>query len=811
MKISFNYLKKYIDFDYSPEQLAERLTESGLEVEATEQYEAVQGGLQGIVVGQVLTCDKHPNADKLSVTTVHVGSETALHIVCGAPNVAAGQKVLVASVGATLYPTTGEPFTIQKSKIRGEASEGMICAEDEIGLGTSHAGILVLGDDAQVGTPAADYLKIYRDLIFEIGLTPNRADAASHIGVARDIQGLLSLTNPAKLMLPEVKEMAIGNLQWAKGNSQFAIDVEDSIACPRYSGVTISNIKVGESPDWLKNFLKSIGVKSINNVVDVTNFVLHEIGQPLHAFDADKIAGQKVIVKKLPAGTKFITLDNIERELNGNELMICDAEKPMCIAGIFGGAHSGVSESTTTIFLESACFNAVDIRKAAKHHGLKTDASFRFERGTDPNITVYALKRAALLLQEICGAEVASEIFDSYSNPFEGFNVEFNYKNLVAMMGIEMAKEDVKKIITALDIQIKNETEDALSLLVPAFKVDVTREIDVIEEVMRIYGFNKIPLPKKLNASPVNYKGQERYQYKEKITAYLVAQGFNEIWSNSLTKLAYADLDDKTPQAVQLLNPLSVDLSALRTSLLFSALEAVQYNSNRRNGDLKLFENGTVYQQAGEKYIEENYFSVTLAGDRNAPSRFANGQHNSVYFLKALVQNIFRSVNITTKEKTDTTSTNFSQLIEVYVGKDQVGRYGLLKKSLLKKFDIDSEVFYAEINFDKVVKHANAAKIVIKDIPKYPEVKRDLSMLLDKAVHYDSLEKLAFETERKYLKRVNLFDVYEGKNILNNKKSYALSFTLYDEEKTLQEKEIDKVMSKLMENFEKKLGAEIRK
>lgn len=808
MKISYNYLKKYINFDYTAEQLAERLTESGLEVEATEHYEAIQGGLQGIVIGQVLTCEKHPNADKLSVTTVAVGGETALHIVCGAPNVAAGQKVLVATVGTTLYPSSGEPFKIQKSKIRGEASEGMICAEDEIGLGTSHAGILVLADDATVGTPAADYLKIYRDLIFEIGLTPNRADAASHIGVARDIQGLLSLTNPSKLKMPDTS--GYSSLRGTK-QSVIEVTVEDTAACPRYSGVTITNIKVGESPDWLKNFLKSIGVKSINNVVDVTNFVLHEIGQPLHAFDADKIAGQKVIVQKLPAGTKFVTLDNIERELNGNELMICDAEKPMCIAGIFGGLHSGVSESTTTIFLESAYFNPVDIRKAAKHHGLKTDASFRFERGTDINITIYALKRAALLLQEFCGGEVTSDIFDNYPNPTEGFNVEFNYKNLFAMMGIEMAKDDVKKILVALDIEIKNETEEALSLLVPAFKVDVTREIDVMEEVMRIYGFNKIPLPKKLNASPVNYKGQERYQYKEKITLYLVSQGFNEIWSNSLTKLAYAGLDDKTPQAVQLLNPLSIDLNALRTSLLFSALEAVQYNSNRRNGDLRLFENGTVFQQAGEKFIEENYFSVTLAGDRNAPSRFANGQHNSIYFLKALVQNIFRSVNISIKEKTDAASTNFSQLIEVFVGKDQVGRYGLLKKSVLKKFDIDSDVYYAEINFDKVVKHANAAKVVITEIAKYPEVKRDLSMLLDKAVHYDSLEKLAFETERKYLKRVNLFDVYEGKNIPNNKKSYALSFTLYDEEKTLQEKEIDKVMSKLMENFEKKLGAEIRK
>ena len=808
MKISYNYLKKYIDFDYTPGHLAERLTESGLEVEATENYESIPGGLQGIVVGQVLTCEKHPNADKLSLTTVNVGGETTLNIVCGAPNVAAGQKVLVATVGATLYPTSGESFKIQKSKIRGEASEGMICAEDEIGLGTSHAGILVLNDDAQAGTPAAEYLKIYRDLIFEIGLTPNRADAASHIGVARDIQGLLSLTNPSKLILPDVSSYP--SLRGTK-QSLIEVKVEDTVACPRYSGVIITNIKVAESPEWLKNFLKSIGVKAITNVVDVTNFVLHEMGQPLHAFDADKIAGQKVIVKKLPAGTKFTTLDNIERELNGNELMICDAEKPMCIAGVFGGAHSGVSENTTTIFLESACFNPVDIRKAAKHHGLKTDASFRFERGTDVNITVYALKRAALLLQEICGGEVASDIFDNYPNPIEGFNVQLNYKNLFAMMGIEIAKDDVKKILTALDIQIKNETADALDLLVPAFKVDVQREIDVIEEVMRIYGFNKIPLPKKLNASPVNYKGQERYQYKEKITSYLVAQGFNEIWSNSLTKLAYAELDDKTPQAVQLLNPLSNDLNAMRTSLLFSALEAVQYNSNRRNGDLKLFENGTIYQQAGEKFIEENYYSITLSGDRNAKSRFGSGLQNSVYFLKSLVKNIFRSVNISTKEKTDTTSINFSQMIEVYVGKDQVGRYGLLKKSLLKKFDIDSEVFYAEINFDKVVKHANAAKVVITDIPKYPEVKRDLSMLLDKAVQYDSLEKLAFETERKYLKSVNLFDVYEGKNIPNDKKSYALSFTLYDEEKTLQEKEIDKVMSKLMENFEKKLGAEIRK
>lgn len=807
MKISYNYLKKYIDFDYTPEQLAERLTESGLEVESTEQFESIQGGLQGIVVGKVLTCEKHPNADKLSVTTVDAGGDAILNIVCGAPNVAAGQKVLVATVGATLYPTTGEPFKIQKSKIRGEASEGMICAEDEIGLGTSHVGILVLGDDALVGTPAAEYLKIYRDLIFEIGLTPNRADAASHIGVARDIQGLLSLTNPSKLKLPEIKQLSIGNKQLA-----IDVSVEDNSACLRYSGITISNLKIGESPEWLKNFLKSIGVKSINNVVDVTNFILHEIGQPLHAFDADKIAGHKVIVKKAKPGEKFVTLDNTERELNGSELMICDEKEAMCIAGVFGGIHSGVSESTTTIFLESACFNPVDIRKASKHHGLKTDASFRFERGTDPNITIFALQRAALLLQEVADGEVASAVIDIYPNPIEGYTVELNYNRLFAMMGLQIAKDDVKKIITALDIKIVAEDENDLHLMVPAFKVDVRREVDVMEEVMRIYGFNKIPLPKKLNASPVNYKGQERFQYKEKLAQYLVAQGFNEMWANSLTKSLYAEWNDKEVQAVKLLNPLSADLNAMRTTLLFSALEVVQYNSNRRNDDLKLFEFGNVYQHAGEKFIEDQMLCITLAGSRTGQSRFGSSLQNSVYFLKSLVHNIFKTVNITNiKEKTDATSSNFQLLIEMYAGKENIGRYGLLKKSLLKKFDIESEVYYAEINFDKVVRLANASKVVITDIPKYPEVKRDLSMLLDKAVQYEALERLAFETERKYLKRVNLFDVYEGKNIPNNKKSYALSFTLYDEEKTLQDKEIDKVMNKLMDNFEKKLGAEIRK
>ncbi|MEO8150075.1 MAG: phenylalanine--tRNA ligase subunit beta [Bacteroidia bacterium] len=809
MKISYNYLKKYIDFDYTPSQLAERLTESGLEVEGTERYESIQGGLQGIVVGKVLTCEKHPNADKLSITTVDAGGDAALHIVCGAPNVAVGQKVLVAMVGATLYPTTGEPFKIQKSKIRGEASEGMICAEDEIGLGTGHAGILILDDDAQVGTPAADYLKIYRDVIFEIGLTPNRADAASHIGVARDIQGLLSLTNPSRLKLPDVNGYSS-----LRGTKQSVVDVtvQDTDACLRYSGITITNIKVGESPEWLKNFLKSIGVKSINNVVDLTNFVLHEIGQPLHAFDADKISGYKVIVKKLQVGSKFVTLDNVERELNGSELMICDEKEAMCMAGIFGGIHSGVTESTTNIFLESACFNPVDIRKASKHHGLKTDASFRFERGTDPNITIYALKRAALLLQEIAGGEVASDIFDIYPNPVNDFEVTFSYPKLFAMMGIEMQKEDVKKILTALEIKIVSESDDVLQLHIPPFKVDVQREIDVIEEVMRIYGFNKIPLPKKLNSSPVNFKGQERFQYKEKIAEYFVAQGFNEMLANSLTKSIYAEWNDNKVQAVKLLNPLSADLNVMRATLLFSALETVHYNSNRRNEDLKLFEYGNVYQQAGEKFIEDNYLSITLSGSRNAQSRFGASTQNSVYFLKSLVRNISRTLNITTiKEKTDATSPNFSQLIEIYSGKEYVGRYGLLKKSLLKKFDIETEVYYAEINFDKVVKLANAAKVVITEIPKYPEVKRDLSMLLDKAVQYEALERLAFETERKYLKRVNLFDVYEGKNIPNNKKSYALSFTLYDEEKTLQDKEIDKVMNKLMENFEKKLGAEIRK
>jgi phenylalanyl-tRNA synthetase beta chain len=802
MKISFDQLKQYIPFELTPQQLAFQLTESGLEVESIINYESIPGSLNGVVVGQVLTCMQHPNADKLKLTTVSVGSSAPLQIVCGAPNVAEGQKVFVATVGTKLQPSQGEAITIQKSKIRGQVSEGMLCAADELGIGTSHDGIEVLNTDAIIGMPAAEYLQIQTATVFEIGLTPNRADAASHIGVARDIQALLSLDDAPVLTYPQVDAFKTQN------NAPIVSITIDKQACLRYSAVEIEGVTVAPSPDWMQFFLKSIGVKPINNIVDATNFVLHEIGQPLHAFDLEKITTQKVEVKKLPAGTAFVSLDGVSRTLQGNELMICNGNEPMCMAGIFGGLQSGINSQTTKVFLESACFNAVDIRKASKLHNLKTDASFRFERGTDPNITVYALKRAATLITQIAGGTISS-VTDLYPNPVMGFDVTLRYQKLFAMMGKPIDTLSVKKIITALGIEIINEDAEALKLLVPAFKVDVQREIDVIEEVMRIYGFNKIALPTHLRTAAVSSKGQQRFTYKTRIGQYLIAQGFNEIWSNSLTKQAYAEMYDAKPTPVVLLNPLSSDLNSLRTGLLFSALEVAQYNNNRKNADLKLFEMGNGYVLA-DGFKETNYLSITLAGQRQADSRFKTAAID-IFYLKALVHNVFNNVHVLFKETVMDATANYLQLIQVIVDKKTVGHYGQLQKSILKKFDLDGPVYYAEINLDMLTQVADNATVAITEVPKYPEVKRDLSMLLDKNVPYSQLEKLAFETERNLLKKVNLFDVYEGKNIPADKKSYALTFTLYNAEKTLQDADIEKVIKKLMEAFEQKLNAEIRK
>lgn len=818
MKISYNWLTDYIsngDFAKNDEAkahvAAKLLTDCGLEVESAELFESLKGGLKGVVIGEVMEKQKHPNADKLSLTKVNVGGDALLSIVCGAPNVEAGQKVAVALVGATLHPLSGEPFEIKKSKIRGELSEGMICAEDEIGLGASHAGIMVLDAAAQVGTPAADYFKVEKDIVFEIGLTPNRADAASHIGVARDLAAVVNSLNAnpsATLKLPSVDDFKVDNTGLI-----IKVEVENKNDCIRYSGVSISGVEVKDSPEWLKNKLKSIGLKSINNVVDVTNFVLFETGQPLHAFNADKITGQKIIVKNLPAKTKFVTLDGVERELNGSELMICNSNEGMCMAGIFGGMHSGVSSQTTNIFLESACFHPGSIRKSSKQHGLKTDASFRFERGTDPDITVYALKRAALLLKEICGGKIASEIVDIYPQPVQPATVQYNFKSAARLSGIAINATVTKNILTDLGIQVAKENTEDFELIIPNYKVDVKREVDVVEEVLRIYGYNRIDLPAKMNMPLPQRDESTKEALVYSLSAFLVANGFNEMLSNSLTKESYATVEEKNT-AVKIINPLSNELSIMRQSLLFSGLEAIQYNRNRKKSALRFFEFGKSYHKTSGGYSEPGHLSLFVTGSRYAES-WVKQQPSAydIYFMKSLLHNLLVNAGVQEKNISHRSieQKNFSSALEIIVGNKVVATYGLLNGRLQKQFDITEAVFYADVLMDTLVSLTKSAKIVIAEVPKFPEVKRDLSMLIGKNISYADIEKLAFETERKLLKNVHLFDVYQGDKIDIGKTSYAISFILRDDEKTLQDKQIEGVMDRLMKTFEAKLGAQIRK
>ncbi len=809
MKVSYNWLKKYIAFDWDAATLAQKLTDCGLEVEHVEQTESIKGGLKGIVLGKVLTCEKHPNADKLSLTTVDAGTGTPLNIVCGAPNVAAGQSVVVALEGAMLYPAEGEPFEIKQSKIRGELSQGMICAEDEIGLGNSHAGIIVLNEEITPGALASDYYKVETDYILEIGLTPNRADAASHIGVARDLQALLANDTEAQLQLPDVK-----NFTSDVNDAQITVDVEDNHNCIRYSGISISGITCGPSPDWLVAALNGIGQKSINNIVDITNYVLHETGQPLHAFDADKIAGNKVIVKQMPAATSFVTLDGIERKMQGSELMICNETEAMCIAGVFGGIDSGVTPYTKNIFLESACFNPVSIRKTSKLQNLKTDASFRFERGTDPNITVYALKRAALLIKEIAHGKIDGDIIDVYPEKVENTILHLRFDKLNQIAGHKIETKIVEKILLALEIEILNDYHEGLQLSIPPFKVDVKREIDVIEEVMRVYGYNNIPSPKKSSVSLVNFENAGSYKIKNNISQYLVSNGFAEMLSNSLVS---ENLFENKDELVKLENPLSIDLNVMRPSMLPSMLSAANYNVSRQNADLRLFEWGTIYKRHGEKFIEQQQLCLIITGKRIAENRKGQFLQNDIFYIKALAENI---LNFTRPDKISYEyNAESDQLIEtmrvaVKSGNTKsafVGTLGKVKKKMLASYDINNDTFFAEININDAIAKGNKGGFRMTEIPKFPEVRRDLSMILDRSVGYIELEKISFETERKLLKNVTLFDVYEGEKIPAGKKSYALSFTLYDDEKTLQDKEIEKVMSKLMEAFEKKLNAEVRK
>ena len=824
MKLSYNWLKQYINIDLSAEELSPILTDIGLEVEGLEKFQSIKGGLEGIVIGEVKTCRKHENADKLSVTTVDIGAGEDLPIVCGAPNVAAGQKVVVATVGTTLY-TDDDSFQIKKAKIRGEASQGMICAEDELGLGKSHDGIIVLPENLEIGTKANEYFNVEQDWVFEIGLTPNRADATSHIGSARDlVAGLNRIANKKKhsLSLPSVDGFKVDNT-----NLDIEVVVEAPEACARYSGITISNIEVKESPDWLKNRLNAIGLRPINNIVDITNYVLHETGQPLHAFDAEKIKGNKVVVRKMADKTPFVTLDEEERKLNKEDLMICDTEEGMCIAGVFGGNHSGVTSSTTSIFLESAYFDATHIRKTSKYHTLQTDASFRFERGADPNITVYTLKRAAMLIKEIAGGEVSSEIKDVYPKPITDWTVYIKYKNVDRLIGKSIEREIIKDILIDLEIKILEETKEGLKLEVPTYKVDVTREVDIIEEILRIYGYNNIELDNKIHSSISLRQKPDMEKIQNMVSDYLSNQGFAEIMNNSLTKSVYAkqnpDLDGE--KSVSMLNPLSQDLDVLRQSLLFGGLESISYNQNRRVSDQKLYEFGNIYrkeEKGGEEdlpqtpskvgYFEEKHLMVLATGNTFAENWETKAVKADFYFLKSMVEAIITRLGVNRRQIkiAEGSQKSFNYSLEFKLNDELIAEVGNLTPAVLKTFDIKKEVFAARINWTVISKFLPKHEISYKAVSKFPSVRRDLALVIDKSISFSQLKESALKAERKLLTETSIFDIYEGDKIPEGKKQYALSFVLQDKTKTLNDKTIDKAMRRIQQVLERELGAQLR-
>lgn len=816
MKISYNWLKQYLPIDLEVTDAAQFLTDCGLEVEGIEVFQSIKGGLEGIVTGEVKTCLKHPNADKLSITTIDVGGVVPLNIVCGAPNVAEGQKVVVALPGATLYPSEGDPFEIKKSKIRGEASEGMICAEDEIGMGNSHAGIIVLPADTRIGMPAKEYFKVEDDMVFEIGLTPNRADAASHIGVARDLKAVLENSREPRAKGHEKYQLVYPSTDHFKVDNNdltIRVEVKDTSACPRYSGVTISGIEVKQSPQWLKNKLAAIGVHPINNIVDITNYVLHECGQPLHAFDADKIKGKKVIVRTAEEGEKFVTLDGIERTLTSANLMICDENDAICIGGVFGGMNSGISEKTKNIFIESAYFNPASIRKTSKQHGLKTDASFRFERGTDPEATIYALKRAALLIKEIAGGNISSEIVDIYPENIHPKKVEYNFTSATTLIGKEIQKTELKKILSSLNISVEKENNESLQLIIPTYKVDVTREADVVEEVLRIYGYNNVEVPQKLSAALSFFPKQDADEMQDKISSYLSSNGFLEMMNNTLSKQQYVEMSGENEAvAVKILNPLSQELGVMRHTMLYSGLESIEYNRNRQHADLKFFEFGTTYNNSEKGFNEQQHLSLFVTGKKQDESWNSEKGEVNFFYLKTYVQQILKLTGIElSKLKEEAASDSFSYGISWKINEKELVTFGAVSKKNMKPFGISSEVFYADFNWKVLLKSAASNKVRYAEVSKFPQVKRDLSMIINTDVTYGQIRDIAFRTEKNLLKEINLFDVYAGDKIDAGKKSYAVSFILLDERQTLTDKVIDKVMSRMMEAFEKEAGAVIRK
>ena len=820
MNISYNWLKEYVNFDLTPDEVAAALTSIGLETGDVEEVQSIKGGLEGLVIGEVLTCEPHPNSDHMHITTVNLGQGDPVQIVCGAANVAAGQKVVVATLGTKLYDGD-ECFTIKKSKLRGVESNGMICAEDEIGIGTSHEGIIVLPEDVVPGTLAKDYYNIKSDYVLEVDITPNRSDACSHYGVARDLYAWLVQNGyQATLKRPSVDAFKVDN-----HDMNIDIVVENTEACPRYAGVAIKNVTVKESPEWLQNKLRLIGVRPINNIVDITNYILHAYGQPMHCFDADKIKGGKIVVRTCPEGTKFVTLDEVERKLSDRDLMICNTEEPMCIAGVFGGLDSGTTETTKDVFLESAYFHPTWVRKTARRHGLSTDSSFRFERGIDPNGTIYALKEAALLVKELAGGEIASEIKDNYPAPIADFPVELSYEYTNALIGKVIPVETIKSIVTSLEMKITGETPEGLSLLVPAYRVDVQRPCDVVEDILRIYGYNNVEIPTSVKSS-LSIKGDvdKSVKLQNLVSEQLVGCGFNEIMNNSLTAATYYEgLETYKPEnLVQLMNPLSNDLNVMRATLLFGGLESIQHNANRKNADLKFFEFGNCYHFNAEKknpekvlaaYSEELHLGLWITGKRVSNSWAHPDENTSVYELKAYVLNIFRrlGVNFGGLVFGNLTDDIYSVAISVHTrGGKLLATFGVLHKKIQKAFDIDNEVYYADLNWKELMKAIKNNTVAYKEISKFPAVKRDLALLIDKKVQFAEIEKIAYETDKKLLKSVELFDVYEGKNLEAGKKSYAVSFMLQDENATLNDKQIDKVMQKLIANLQNKLDAKLR-
>ena len=815
MNVSLNWLKDYLKIDQSTEEICKILTSIGLEVGGYEEFEAVKGGLKGLVIGKVLTCEAHPDSDHLHVTTVDLGTGEPEQIVCGAPNVAAGQKVVVATVGTTLYKGD-EEFVIKKSKIRGVASNGMICAEDEIGIGTSHDGIMVLPEDTPVGMPAADYFKVYRDSVIEVDITPNRIDGASHLGVARDLAAYLQQTQDIHYALPSVEGFKPDST-----DAKISVRLERPEACRRYAGICIEGVQVKPSPEWLQNRMKAIGLHPISNIVDVTNYILFGLGQPLHAFDKDKVKGNEVIVKTVAKGTKFTTLDGVERELHEDDLMICNTEAPMCIAGVFGGQESGISETTTSVFLESACFDPVFVRKTARRHGLSTDASFRYERGTDPNIVIYALKLAALMIKEVAGGKITSDAIDIYPEPVQDFEVAVKFDHIDRLIGKRIDHTAVKNILLSLEMKIVKEDEEGMLLHIPPYRVDVKREADVIEDILRIYGFNNVEVPASVKSTLSYSEKPDDYQLKNIISDLLAANGFSEVINNSLTKASYyEELSTFNPaNTVMLYNPLSADLGAMRQSLLFCGLENVAYNINRKNQNLKLFEFGKAYTfhpkegiDPQKQYKEENMLSLFITGNKNVTTWNAKEAKTDFFYLKAYCEMILNRLGLQPDSlKIEASDKDiFREGLTYKAGDKTIVSMGIVSKAPLKRTDVNQEVYYAEFSWENILKAIKNQTVAFMPLPKFPSVKRDLALLLDKKVSFKEIKETAFRTEKSFLKSVTLFDVYEGEKLGADKKSYAVSFTLLDEEKTLTDKQIDKIMNKLMGAYKHLFNAEIR-